>query len=62
MLREIIQTEHEASSKASKEEKEAERVAKCESVLRLVNSTSGGINPLIGVEILKTMMDNNCLP
>ena len=62
-LREIIHTEHEASSKASKEEKETERVAKYESVMRLLTEvdSSRGIEPLIATEIFKTAVENNCL-
>ena len=58
-LSEILQAEKGTSS----EEKEAERVAKCESVMHLVTvvDPSRGIEPLIATEMLKTIMENNCL-
>ena len=57
-LREIIHTEHEASSKASKEEKEAERVAKCETAVKLYE----GVGPfdMAITEIASTLMENRC--
>ena len=58
-LREIIQTEHEASSKASKEENEAERVAKCETAMKLYE----GVGPfdMAITEIASTLIENCCL-
>ena len=58
-LSEILQAEKGTSS----EEKEAERVAKCESVMHLVTvgDPSRGIEPLIATEIFKTVIENNCL-
>ena len=61
-LREIIQTEHEASSKASKEEKEAERVAKCESVLEiLVHDKGFCIADAVLSQLLAVVLENDCI-
>ena len=62
-LREIIQTEHEASSKASKEEKKAERVAKCESTLAMGTyflDTGKQFGPEAANEMLRSMLENRC--
>ena len=58
-LREIIQTEHEASSKASKEEKEAERVAKCETAVKVYEEV-GPFDMAITLAA-STIIENNCL-
>ena len=63
-LREIIQTEHEASSKASKEEKEAEKVAKCES-LREITQYAGevsdkGFPDHMFAVWFEAIIENNC--
>ena len=60
-LREIIQTEHEASSKASKEEKEAERVAKCETAKKLEGTTDNIFSDQAQAEVFSTLMENHCL-
>ena len=58
-LSEILRAEQETSS----EDKETERVAKYESVMRLLTEvdSSRGIEPLITTEIFKTVIENNCL-
>ena len=58
-LSEILRAEQETSS----EDKETERVAKYESVMRLLTEvdSSRGIEPLIATEIFKTVIENNCL-
>ena len=58
-LSEILRAEQETSS----EDKETERVAKYESVMRLLTEvdSSRGIEPLIATEIFKTAVENNCL-
>ena len=58
-LSEILQAEKGTSS----EDKETERVAKYESVMRLLTEvdSSRGIEPLIATEIFKTVIENNCL-
>ena len=58
-LSEILRAEQETSS----EDKETERVAKYESVMRLLTEvdSSRGIEPLIATEIFKTAIENNCL-
>ena len=60
-LREIIQTEHEASSKASKEEKEAERVAKCASVTKLLLMSTSSTPPEPRNQFFTTILENDCL-
>ena len=60
-LREIIQTEHEASSKASKEEQEAERVAKCQTAIRLKGTTNNRFTDRAQAEVFSTLMENHCL-
>ena len=61
-LREIIQTEHEASSKASKEEKEAERVAKCESISKLLAEEGGSTIVAASLsQVLGIVLENNCV-
>ena len=61
-LREIIQTEHEASSKASKEEKEAERVAKCESISKLLAEEGGSTIVAASLsQVLAIVLENNCV-
>ena len=58
-LSEILRAEQETSSK----DKETERVAKYESVMRLLTEvgSSRGIELLIAREIFKTVIENNCL-
>ena len=61
-LREIIQTEHEASSKASKEEKEAERVAKCESISKLLLDDKGRVIAAEAFsQVISIILENNCV-
>ena len=61
-LREIIQTEHEASSKASKEEKEAERVAKCDSISELMALGKDGSYPdAVLSQVLAVVLENDCI-
>ena len=59
-LREIIQTEHEASSKASKEEKEAERVAKCESVNEILGYDKA-VGAAMASQLFAIILENNCV-
>ena len=53
-LSEILQ----AKQKTSSEEKEAERVAKCETVTELMKKSS---NPAPLVEVVSTLIENRCL-
>ena len=56
-LSEILRAEQETSS----EEKEAERVAKCQTVIRLKGTTNNRFTDRAEAEVFSTLMENRCL-
>ena len=63
-LSEILQAAQETSLETSKEDKEAERVAKCAAdneMMRLIVEAQGGPDAVYG-EITSAMIENKCLP
>jgi hypothetical protein len=56
-LSEILQAAQETSS----EEKEADRVAKCETVTEIIRQSSDPA-PMVQREVISAMIENRCLP
>ena len=56
-LSEILQAEQETSS----EEKEADRVAKCESATKLGLMVEGSLSNAMGSQLLTVLLENDCL-
>mgnify|MGYP000586690326 CR=1 FL=1 len=56
-LSEILRAEQETSS----EEKEADRVAKCESVIKLALLDESPLEPEVARQFLAILLENNCL-
>ena len=56
-LSEILQAEQETSS----EEKEADRVAKCESATNLGLMVEGSLSNAMGSQLLTVLLENDCL-
>ena len=56
-LSEILRAEQETSS----EEKEADRVAKCESVIKLALLDESPLAPAVASQLLAIVLENNCL-